>query len=230
VALGLFGRIDMNTTIPGAGILLWILGYLAQLAVFMWIMNIVKEQKVLWWLLASLLPWAIDWTLPVSPWFALLWLPVTLALVSWIAVAAQRADSLQRHGLRATGVVLEVLKPMMNMVINNVYIKRKVRVRIERQDGTPPYEGILKGLFMLGEIPSPGDRIPLRVDPANLQRFEYDKDADADTPAPARAAAVSAPGSRENIADDLDRLTALRDRGILTEAEFDAAKRKLLRE
>jgi hypothetical protein len=229
VALGVFGRIDMDTTITGGVILIWILGYLAQFAIFMWVMNIVGEQKVLWWFVASLLPWAIDWTLPVSPLYALLWLPVTIAQAAWIARVTQRADSLQNHGVRATGVVLEVLKPRMNVVINNVYIRRRVRLRIERSDGVPAYEGILKGLFMLGEIPSPGGRIALRVDPANPQRFDYDKGADADTRTPARAAAHSA-GGRESVVDGLDKLAALHDRGAITDAEFDTAKRKLLRE
>ena len=226
--LGAFGPIDMNTNIPGSLALSWVLGYLAQFAIFMWIMNIVGKQKVLWWFVASLLPWAIDWTVPVSPLFALLWFSVTIAIAAWIALVAQRAQSLKQHGIRATGTVLEVLKPWMNMVINNVYIKRKVRLRIEREDGVPPYEGILNGLFMLGEIPSPGDRMPLLVDPANPQHFEYDEGTD-----PARVASVAAAAPRstghDSIADELDRLAALRDRGALSESEFEAAKRKVLR-
>lgn len=228
VELGVFGRIDMNSNIPGLVVLPWIVGYLAQLGVFMWIMNIIGEQKVLWWLLASLLPWAIDWTLPVSPLFVLLWVPFTVALAGWVALAARRAESFQEHGIRATGVVLEVLKPLMNVVINNVYIKRKVRLRIEREDGTPAYEGILNGLFMLGEIPSPGDRLPLLVDPAKPQRFEYDKEAE-----PANTASVHPPTrpttAQKSIADELGKLADLRDRGALTDSEFDAAKKKLLR-
>ena len=146
VELGMFGRIDMNTSITGSVALLWIVGYLVQFALFMWIMNIVDNQKVLstviWWFVASLLPWGIDWTLPVSPLFALLWLPIVIAVAGWIAAVDQRDTSLQQHGIRATGVVLEVLKPAMNVVINNVYIKRKVRLRVEREDGAPAYEGI----------------------------------------------------------------------------------------
>ena len=228
VELAVFGRIDMNSSIPGIVVLPWIVGYLAQLAVFIWIMNIVGKQKVLWWLLASLLPWAIDWTLPVSPLFALLWVPITIALAAWIALVAQRDESLQEQGIRATGVVLEVLKPLMNVVINNVYIKRKVRLRIEREDGVPAYEGILNGLFMLGEIPSVGDRIPLVVDPARPQRFEYDKETNSTQAPPTPSASANARG-RGSIADDLAKLADLRDRGAITDSEFDAAKKKLLR-
>jgi hypothetical protein len=228
VALGMFGRIDMNSNLPGIVILPWILGYLAQFAVFMWIMNIAGEQKVLWWFAASLLPWAVDWTLPVSPLFLLLWIPVMVAVAAWIALVARRAESLQQQGIRATGVVLEVLKPWMNVVINNVYIRRKVRLRIEREDGVPAYEGILKGLFMLREIPSPGDRMPLLVDPANPQRFEYEKGTRPAGAAHAHSAAASRTG-QGSIADELVKLAELHDRGAITDSEFNAAKQKLLR-
>ena len=232
VELGMFGRIDMNTSITGSVALLWIVGYLVQFAIFMWIMNIVDNQKVLstviWWFVASLVPWGIDWTLPVSPLFALLWLPIVIAVAGWIASVDQRDKSLQQHGIRATGVVLEVLKPRMNVVINNVYIKRKVRLRIEREDGAPAYDGILDGLFMLGEIPSVGDRIPLVVDPAKPQRFEYEQGTDTGR---AGSVAVTAPSTTRGagIAEELDKLAKLHDRGAITDSEFAAAKNKLLR-
>lgn len=228
VERGAFGQFDMKTNITGGVIGLWIGGYLAQFGIFMWLMNIVKEQRILWWFPASLLPWVIDWTLPVSPWFILLWLPITIGMAFWIYSVDQRAASLQQHGIRATGTVLEVLKPLMNVVINNVYIKRKVRLRIERQDGVPAYEGILNGLFMLGEIPSPGDRIHLLVDPANPQRFDYDKEDSGRQTTRSHAAAAGAT-NRGNLADELDKLASLHTRGVLTDSEFDAAKKKLLR-
>jgi hypothetical protein len=228
VELGMLGRFDIHTSIPGSLALLWFVGYLAQFAIFMWIMTEVRKQKVLWWILASLLPWAIDWTLPVSSWLTLLWLPITVGIAAWISLAARRAESLQEHGIRAAGVVLEVLKPWMNIVINNVYIRRKVRLRIERRDGTPPYEGILNGLFMLGEIPSPGDRIPLLVDPANPQRFEYDKASGSASAAPLPPETPH-PKTQDGIVEELERLASLRDRGAINESEFNAAKKKLLR-
>jgi hypothetical protein len=232
VTLGVFGHFDVHTNLSGGLVAAWLLGYLAQLGVFMWMMNTIDQQSVLWrtlvwWLSASLLPWALDWT-PASP-LLLFWYAVAIGLACWIALAARRGQSFQQHGIRATGVVLEVLKPRMNVVINNVYIKRKVRVRIEREDGAPAYEGVLNGLFMLGEIPSPGDRIPLLVDPDQPQRVEYDKNAGAKGSAPIRPAAPHAT-VRGNIADELGKLARLRDRGALTASEFDAAKKKLLRD
>lgn len=228
VELGLFGRIDMSTQIPGGMALLWVGGYLAQFAMFFWMMYLAHKQRIVWWFIASLLPWIVDWTQPVSPWFLLGGLLVTVAVALWIAHDVREESTLIEQGVRARGVVLEVYKPLMNVVINNVYIKRKVRLRIEREDGASAYEGILHGLFMLGEIPSVGDSMPLLVDPARPQRFEVD-DRDSGAKAAAADAGENRPGaSRTDIAGQLERLARLRDRRALTESEFDAAKKKLL--
>jgi putative oligomerization/nucleic acid binding protein len=227
VALGIPATITRNS-VPGSLIILWLVGYLAQFGIFMWMMNIVGKQKIVWWFMASLLPWAVDWTPSVSPWFILLWLPITVATALWIAQVARRTELLQQHGIRAIGVVLEVFKPWMNVVVNNVYIRRKMRIRIEREDGMPAYEAILKGLFMLGEVPSPGDRIRLLVDPANPQRFEYENET-VPASAPLAQAASASVTDRANIADELEKLANLHERGVLTASEFEAAKKKLLR-
>jgi len=120
----------------------------------------------------------------------------------------------------------------MNVVINNVYIKRKIRLRIERAYGAPAYETTWNGLFMVGEIPSPGDRIPMIVDPANPQHVDGDNsdDRSTDTARTAAAQASAVPATeRKNIGDELERLATLHARGDLTDSEFAAAKRKLLR-
>jgi hypothetical protein len=106
---------------------------------------------------------------------------------------------------------------------------------------------------MLGEIPSVGDRLSLRVDPANPQHFDYDQASSATTTVtshssamttstthtPAHAAsaaafeseisAITSESSRQNLADELSRLADLHQRGALTDSEFAAAKKKLLR-
>jgi putative oligomerization/nucleic acid binding protein len=235
VVSGVFGHVDTQRNIGGTLALCWILGYLAQFGVFMWIMSKANQEviwrTILWWLSASLLPWALDWTPPDSL-LLWVWYAVAIGLACWIAFAARQTESFRERAVRATGVVLEVLKPMMNVVINNVYIKRKVRLRIERADGAPAYETTWNGLFMLGEIPSPGDRIPVIIDPANPQKVDYDQEKSADTntasTASAQAAAASATSYR-SIDEELERLASLHERGALTDAEFTAAKKKLLR-
>lgn len=227
-----------NNTLNGTLALIWVVGYLAQFGFFMWIMNLVPEQKVLWWFIASTLPWIIDWTVPSSAWLLLLWTAVAIAVAVWMGRFAQGAKTLQEQGIQATGTVLEVFKPWMNVVVNNVYIRRRLRLRIQRQDGSPAYEGILKGLFMLGEIPSVGDRLSLRVDPANPQHFDYDQASSATTSdtthstahAASHAASAAAFDSGEGrLSDELARLADLHKRGALTDSEFAAAKKKLLR-
>jgi hypothetical protein len=230
-----FGNVTLNGTLASV----WIVGYLAQFGFFLWIMNLVGEQKVLWWFIASLVPWGVDWTVPSSTWFLLLWAAVAIAVAVWIGRVSSRARALQQRGIRATGFVLEVFKPWMNVVINNVYIRRRLRLRIQRQDGSPAYEGILKGLFMLGEIPSVGDRLALRVDPANPQHFDYDEASTATATAQAASAAAfdsdvhatSAAASDSGgarLSDELARLAELHKHGVLTDSEFAAAKKKLL--
>ncbi len=241
VALGVFGAVDAHKSIGGTLALSWVLGYLAQFGVFMWIMKLVDNQDsiwrtVIWWFAASLLPWALDWTPPGSLLFPV-WYAVAIGLAVWIAFAARGAESFKERGVRATGTVLEVLKPMMNVVINNVYIKRKVRLRIKRSDGAPEYEATWNGLFMLGEIPSPGDRVSVLIDPENPQRIEYDDSGSPDSAAGGKSQTAAAAGQRttpsenaaENIGEELERLASLHERGALTDAEFVAAKKKLLR-
>jgi hypothetical protein len=221
----------MNSSIGGPIIAVWIVGYLAQFAVFMWISRIVDPGFVAWFA-ASGLPWALDWTTPVSPLFAILWVAIAIAVALWIASHARRDESLKEHGVRATGVVLQVYQPFMNVIVNGAYIKRKLQLRVEGATNVPAYEATLNGLFMFGDVPSVGDRLPLLVDPANPQRFEYDDSAGADDSATAGATASvatapSADGSG-SIADDLGKLAKLRAQGALSEAEFDSAKQKLL--
>lgn len=229
--LGTFGHFDVNSAIVGPIIGVWVVGYLAQFGVFLWISRIVDPGFVAWFA-ASGLPWALDWTTPVSPFFAIPWVAIAIAVALWIASHARRDESLREHGVRASGVVLQVYQPFMNVIVNGAYIKRKLQLRIEGVTHVPAFEATLNGLFMFGDVPSVGDSIPLLVDPTDPQRFEYDDSASTDDSATTNAAASvegapTADGSG-SIADDLGKLAKLRAQGALSEAEFDAAKQKLL--
>jgi putative oligomerization/nucleic acid binding protein len=235
VLLGVFGSVNAHKSVSGGLAAAWIVGYLAQFGIFMWIMALVNQdvlwRTLIWWFSGSLLPWALDWT-PQSSLLFPAWYAVAIGLACWIALSARQAESFKERAVHATGTVLEIFKPMMNVVINNVYIKRKVRLRIHRSDGAPEYEATWNGLFMLGEIPSPGDRLPLIIDPENPQRVEYDDSKTTDSVnARTSAAATSTPfaNAGENIGEELERLARLHERGALTDAEFAAAKKKLLR-
>jgi hypothetical protein len=89
----------------------------------------------------------------------------------WYYRGFLRREDLKAHGIAARGVVLAVRTPLMNQVINNVYIKRTLQLRIERSDGSAPYEVTFRGTFMLGEIPSAGDVLKLLVDPNDPRHF-----------------------------------------------------------
>jgi hypothetical protein len=220
-------RID-NDSIPLGAIFAWIAGYLVQFGVFMWAMRVSRKPKILAFLVASTVPFLNDWApLAGSTWNAVPFQLVTVGTALWIATAARRSDELARDGVPARGIVLAVIEPAMNVVINNVYLKRKLRLRIERDDDAPPYEGLLDGTFMIGNIPSVGDAIRLRVDPKRPQRFEATEPAEASTAKPGRQRASS---HRSGTTEELEHLVRLRDRGALTEAEFTAAKRKILGE
>jgi hypothetical protein len=230
--LGTFGHFDLNSGDVGPIIGFWIVGYLAQFGIFMWISRVV-DPGMLAWFAASLLPWALDWTTPVSPLFTALWVVVAVGFALWIASHARRDESLREHGIHANGVVLQVYQPFMNVIVNGAYIKRKLRLRVEGVANVPAYEATFDGLFMFGDVPSVGDKIPLLVDPANPQRFEYDDSANASaddgTDAGAANAAGSVPSADDSgIADQLGKLAQLRTQGALSDAEFDAAKAKLL--
>jgi Short C-terminal domain len=230
--LGTFGHFDLNSAIVGPIIGVWIVGYLAQFAVFMWISRIV-DPGFLAWFAASLLPWAIDWTTPVSPLFGLLWVAIAIAVALWIVAHARRDESLREHGIHAAGTVLQVYQPFMNVIINGAYIKRKLRLRIEGVTNVPAYEATYDGLFMFGDVPSVGDKLPLLVDPQDPQRFEYDDAAGTSgTASEDLVTSADDSGSTDDsstsIADELGKLGKLHSQGVLSDDEFDAAKRKVL--
>jgi hypothetical protein len=54
--------------------------------------------------------------------------------------------------------------------VNNGYLRRSVRVNVERADKKKMYEAVVRDLFKVDELPSPGDRIPLRIDPEDAKR------------------------------------------------------------
>jgi hypothetical protein len=235
------GGLTADSDIGGAIVLWWIGGYLAQFFVFMVIMRMVKKNtSFLRWVVASLLPWIVDWTLPLS-WLLLAPLILVAAGTAWwILTSADRAEDLRMHGIPAVGTVLKVIEPhFFNTVVNDVYIKRKLRLRIQRSDGTPPYEAIYHGTFMLGEIPDEGSRINLRVDPKNPHHFmpvSSDDNSgsggdagggDSYDPAPDAGPSPDYSDGRD-FTGQLEKLSALHKSGSLSDDEFTAAKERLL--
>jgi hypothetical protein len=95
--LGTFGHFDTMSDVVGPMIGIWIVGYLAQFGIFMWISRIVNPG-ILAWFAASMLPWALDWTTPVSPLFTALWVVVAVGFaVDRLARAPRRVAARARH-------------------------------------------------------------------------------------------------------------------------------------
>jgi hypothetical protein len=238
LVVALFTNSDPDDPITGWIFLIWIVGYLLQLGVFMAVSRKSTGNAVLGWLIASLAPWAADWSAPVAWWGPVIVLVIVGTYAAWFYSTLTRSADLQEHGIPATGTVLEVKKPIMNMIINSVYIRRTMRLRIERSDGTPPYEAKYSGTFMLGEIPSQGDVFNLRVDPKDPNHFETTDGAQS-TPSYSTGAASWSPpappsppetwnASDAGIDDQLQHLADMHGRGDLTDAEFASAKARLL--
>jgi hypothetical protein len=69
----------VDTADPSATVLLvWIGGYLAQIAVFLVITMKTGSGNFVGWLIASLVPWSANWVAPISPW----WLIACAAIVA----------------------------------------------------------------------------------------------------------------------------------------------------
>jgi Short C-terminal domain len=94
-------------------------------------------------------------------------------------------------------------------------------LRIERSDAVAPYEAKYKGRFMIGNIPDEGSMIRLRVDPADPRHFEAVTDEEGNS-------SYTPPSTSHTITGQLQQLSDLHRRGDLTDAEFAAAKRKIL--
>jgi hypothetical protein len=189
-------------------VLIWIAGYVVQLVLFMAVGRQVKgvATSALLWFPVSLLPWAIDWG-PGLGWAAeTAFVLLALVIALYVLYRASGSSMLQANGVRATAVVLEVRKPLMNVVVNNIYIRRKLRVRVERDDQAPPYEATYSDLWELGAVPDPGDSFRVVLDPKRPQHLTALDDQGSAAPA-----APPAPGGRGSSGRSTWRFTSWRN-------------------
>jgi hypothetical protein len=188
------------------------------------------HYPMLGWFLASIMPFAADWSAPASWWALVLCAAIVIGYATWLTRSVYEFDRLSRDGVRAKGVVIEVKRPLFNTVINNAYIRRTLRLRLERPDGTPAYEATIKGTFMFGEIPAPGARLSVLIDPLRPQHVEFASTAaTSSTNQPRVTRTAGRPqGLAPDVTAQLGKLTAMHRSGDLTDAEFAAAKQRLL--
>jgi hypothetical protein len=91
-----------------------------------------------------------------------------------IILLSLRTVSLDEDGTVVTATVKEVLRFPFNIVINSVYMYRHVLLDIPDAHGGPSYEGKLWMLYEIGNAPTTGEKISLRVDPGNPKRYAVD--------------------------------------------------------
>jgi hypothetical protein len=201
---------------------IWIVGYICQFILFIVIGRRAPVGAGFGRLLAALVPWLADGVAPVSPWLVLPFAATVMGYAVWLCRAVYRVDVLRRDGIPATGVVLEVIRPALNVVLKNDKTRRTMRVQVLHPEGSEPYEARFDGVYTVGEIPEPGDRLAVRVDPTSPTRIEQILDE------PVVRAPSNTPKLDPEAAARLHMLTTMRDRGDLTDAEYAAATRKLI--
>jgi hypothetical protein len=97
-------------------------------------------------------------------------------------------------------------------------IRRTLRLRIERPDGAAPYEAVIKGTFMFGEIPVPGAKLSMMIDPLRPQHIEFASKtatSEANQPRVTRTQA-GLRGLAPDITVQLGKLTTMHRSGDLT--------------
>jgi hypothetical protein len=122
-------------------------------------------------------------------------------------------SELVHAGRRAPAVVIEV-KDTGTTVNNQPRVRLRLRVQPE---GEPPFEVERKLLVSRLAIPRVGERVEVAYDPDDRDRFTF------------RAADLADDVARApSRIDELTKLAELRSSGVLTEAEFEAEKRRIL--
>jgi hypothetical protein len=149
----------------------WGLGFLASLVLFTLAAQMTRTTELWPWLVASILPWVINLSVAEHPIYIPVFVVAVGLLAAWIYLRSSATDQLLHEGVEGTGTVIEVIEPKaITAVVNNGYLRRSIRLTVERPDKTKTYEAVLRDLFKADELPSPGDKIQLRIDPEDATR------------------------------------------------------------
>jgi Short C-terminal domain len=127
---------------------------------------------------------------------------------------------LATQGRRCSGVVESVEDT--NVTIND---NPRVRITVRAEPpGEPPFRVVKTATVSRVRIPRPGDRCVVFYDAANREEsngITFDQ---------VPGFAAPATDGNEDALEKIEKLAELRDRGIVTPAEFEEQKRKLLNE
>jgi hypothetical protein len=169
---GVFGDVGPDTEMGGAIFGVWIGCFCGQILFLYLASRALGHLREWWYIVASLLPWAVNWAAPYGLGWGLLWIGIAGIDAAAMAFFSVRSVSLDERGTVVTATVKKVLRNHMNVVINNVYIRRRVLLEIPGASGS--YEAVLPMLCEIGTSPEKGDKLRLRVDPKNPKHFALD--------------------------------------------------------
>ncbi len=130
---------------------------------------------------------------------------------------AMEQTELVNAGVRAQAVVIGVEDT--GTTVNNSP-RVRIRLRVE-PEGEEPFEVERKLLVSRVAFPRRGERVEVFYDPDDHERFTFRNDDLADDP-------VGGAAAEPSRLDELAKLGELRATGVLTEAEFEAEKRRIL--
>jgi len=164
-----------------------------------------------------------------------------LLLVLFLAMArtgrakAVKAQHLVATGARGVGTIAQVRDTGVTINDNP---RVEITMRIEPEDGSPSFDAQKTVTVSRVSIPRAGDRFPVWYDRNDPTQWAYGTDMDpSQAPADVQAlfqraqqtaAAPAAPPAGGNVAGELATLNELRRKGVLSDAEFEAAKARVL--
>jgi len=128
---------------------------------------------------------------------------------------AHKQSQLLRAGARANATIVEI-EDTGTRVNDNPRVRLKLRVEPE---GADPFALEKKVTVSLVSLPRRGERVEVVYDPEDPSDFTFRMADLSDDP-------IAAPAT-DRVAQ-LERLADLRERGVLSQEEFEAEKRRLL--
>jgi hypothetical protein len=139
-----------------------------------------------------------------------------------------QAEALVRDGARAVGTVTDVHDTGVTVNDNP---RVHLRLDIRPEDGAPAFTGEKAVTVSRVKVPRVGDRFPVWYDRADPTRFALGTEVGDEAPPDVQAlfaAAGRRPAASADPLGQIERLAALHRAGTLTDAEFEAAKARLL--
>ncbi len=158
-------------------------------------------------------------------------IPLVAALLGGRAANAKRADAerLVATGARGVGTIIDVRDTGMTL---NDDPRVTVVMQVTPEGGGPTVERRKSMFVSRVAIPQVGQRFPVWYDPADSRRWVFGVDVEPGAPADVRAlfdsaAAPPAAGEPDPLAE-IGRLAELRREGAISEADYEAAKDRLI--